>query len=289
MEEAAAVIERSGSSIHYWTAGPERSPLVVFTHDGLADHRMFDAQLATLWEAGYRTLRWDMRGHGRSQPLGKTPLTVRDLADDLLAVLDAITLGRPFCLVGQGLGGQVAQLVARWRPERAAALVLVATAQVAERVPVRRRVGWWWSRARLRCRDDGWLRHRVARAAALRRSAQTYAFAATDPLSRRHLVEILRATWLAAHPRPTYLEPSYPGTHYSSLAYVAAQPVLLLVGDHDAAGLRAARRWSERDPRCELVVVPYAGHRANQDNPTEFNHALVSFLAAHCPVPRGVR
>ena len=289
MEEAAAVIERSGASIHYWTAGPDRSPLVALTHDGLADHRMFDAQLPALWDAGYRTLRWDMRGHGRSQPLGKTPLTVRDLADDLVALVDGVTLGRPFCLVGQGLGGQVAQVVARWRPERVAALALVATARVADQVPPWRRLGWWWLRARLLCGDDAWLRHRVARSAALRRSAQTYAFSATDPMSRRHLVEILRAARLAAHPRPAFLEPTYPRTTYPAPAYLTAQPVLLLVGDHDAAGWRAARRWSERDPSCELVVVPHAGHHAGQDNPAELNQTLVSFLAAHCPVPRGVR
>lgn len=289
MEEAAAVIERSGSSIRYWTAGPERSPLVVLSHGGLMDHRMFDAQLSALWDAGYRTLRWDMRGHGRSQPLGKTSLTVRDLADDMLALVDALTLGRPFCLVGQGLGGLVAQVVARWRPERVAALVLVGATRVGDRVPLWRRLGWWWLRVRIRCRDDAWLRHRVARAAALRRGAQTYAFGATDPLSRRHLVEILRAAALAAHPRPAFLEPTYPQTTFPQPAFLTAQPVLLVAGDHDAAARRTARRWSQRDPRCDHVVIPHAGHHAGQDNPQEFNRRLVSFLAEHCPVPRGVR
>jgi 3-oxoadipate enol-lactonase len=62
-------IERSGTTLHYWLAGPVGHLLVVFTHGGGMDHRMFEAQQALVAKE-YRVLFWDMYVHGKSQPLG---------------------------------------------------------------------------------------------------------------------------------------------------------------------------------------------------------------------------
>ncbi|MGD9894233.1 MAG: alpha/beta fold hydrolase, partial [Dehalococcoidia bacterium] len=61
---------------------------VVFVHGHTLTHHMWDAQVAPLLAAGYRVLRYDLRGHGQSgAPLvGYTP---EDLAADLKTLLDA--------------------------------------------------------------------------------------------------------------------------------------------------------------------------------------------------------
>jgi 3-oxoadipate enol-lactonase len=68
----------------------------------------------------HRTLRYDMRGFGRS-PIEGPPLS---LAGDLVALLDGLELG-PASLVGVSVGGRVALEVAVARPDLAAKLVLV--------------------------------------------------------------------------------------------------------------------------------------------------------------------
>ena len=64
-------LDRSGSRLHYWLAGPAAAPLVVLAHGMTLDHRMFEQQMPVLADT-YRVLAWDMRGHGRSQPAGDT-------------------------------------------------------------------------------------------------------------------------------------------------------------------------------------------------------------------------
>ena len=76
------------------------------------DHRMFDEQLEPLAAAGYRVLTWDIRGHGRSQPIGRLPIDIADMTDDLLTVLDELGAVGPICVGGQSLGGSLGLSVA---------------------------------------------------------------------------------------------------------------------------------------------------------------------------------
>ena len=275
MQETAGVLHRSGSTIHYWVAGHHRAPLVAFTHGTSMDMRMFAPQLQAVWDAGYRTLRWDMRGHGRSRPIGTVPFTLANVGDDLLALLDSLLMGRQACLVGHSLGAHVSQHVVFARPERIAALVLVGSTCVT--VPARpwRTVLSASSPMVQRLRTGMALRHRLARASAVDPAVQTYAFEATDQFSKSELISVWRAstTRIRAHP-----------------GYRIEQPLLLTHGEYDFRRRvsRFAPKWAARDPRCEYEVVRRAGHHANQDNPAAFNAILVEFLARHFPIPRGL-
>ncbi len=87
MNEAERVLDRGRVSLHYWTGGPPGAPLVVLTHGAATDHRMFDPQVPVLHEHGFRTLRWDVRAHGRSRS-GHDRFRVSDAAEDIAALLD---------------------------------------------------------------------------------------------------------------------------------------------------------------------------------------------------------
>ena len=41
---------------------------------------------------------------------------------------------------------------------------------------------------------------------------------------------------------------------------------------------KIAPDWAARDPESRYIVIPGAGHNANQDNPTFFNRLLLEFL-----------
>ncbi len=78
--------------------------------------------------ARFRVLSMEHRGYARG-PVPQRPCRLDDLADDVVAVADALGLNR-FVPVGYSMGGAVAQLVWLRHPERVAGLVLAGTASV---------------------------------------------------------------------------------------------------------------------------------------------------------------
>ncbi len=116
-----------GVSIAYHRL-PGKSPGVLFLGGFMSD---MTGSKALALEAFCRTrgqafLRFDYRGHGASS--GKFEEgTIGLWAEDALAALDRLTEG-PQVLVGSSMGGWVALLVARQRPERVKALVGIAPA-----------------------------------------------------------------------------------------------------------------------------------------------------------------
>ncbi len=97
-------------------------PPIVLLHAGIADLRAWDALVPHLVGAGYRAVRFDHRGIGRS----KTESVDFSRRADVLAVMDALGIERA-ALVGNSLGGMTALDVAIESPRRVVALVLVAT------------------------------------------------------------------------------------------------------------------------------------------------------------------
>ena len=96
-------------------------PPIVLLHAGVADLRAWDDVVPHLNRAGYRVIRYDIRGLGRS--------TTEDVEfshqADLRAVLDASGVGRAV-LVGNTKGGGIAFDTAIESPERVVAVVGVA-------------------------------------------------------------------------------------------------------------------------------------------------------------------
>jgi 3-oxoadipate enol-lactonase len=93
-------------------------PPIVLMHAAVVDLRAWDAMVPGLVAAGYRAIRYDYRGFGR---------TVTEDVDfsnraDLLAVLDAFGIRRA-ALVGNSRGGQIAIDTAIEFPERVVAVV----------------------------------------------------------------------------------------------------------------------------------------------------------------------
>ncbi|WP_217164926.1 alpha/beta fold hydrolase [Streptomyces sp. AC512_CC834] len=97
---------------------------LVLVHGGESDRTQFAILRARLG-AGIRAISYDQRDSGITvNP--PVPYTLGVLADDLVALLDALGLQRAH-LLGTSFGGAVAQHVALRHPERVASLVLVAT------------------------------------------------------------------------------------------------------------------------------------------------------------------
>lgn len=120
------LVRRTGRIAYHRSEG--KSPGVLFLGGFMSD--MTGIKATTLeghcLETGRAFLRFDYSGHGQSDGRFEDG-TIGSWLDDALAVLDELT-GGPQILVGSSMGGWIAHLLARSRPERVCALIGVAAA-----------------------------------------------------------------------------------------------------------------------------------------------------------------
>jgi 3-oxoadipate enol-lactonase len=116
-----AHFDHDGARIHYEDSGGD-GPAILWSHGFLMDHTMFDRQVEGL--EGYRHIRWDERGFGRTESSG--PFTFWDSADDAIALLDHLAIDRAV-LAGMSQGGFLSLRAALTHPDRVRALILIDT------------------------------------------------------------------------------------------------------------------------------------------------------------------
>ncbi len=110
--------------LRYEFRGKRGSPALVFSGSLGTDLTMWEPQ-AELLKPRFCTLRYDIRGHGRSAvPPG--PYSIDDLGSDLVALLDRLGIERA-SLCGLSIGGMISMWVAAHAPERVDRLVLCCT------------------------------------------------------------------------------------------------------------------------------------------------------------------
>jgi pimeloyl-ACP methyl ester carboxylesterase len=120
---ASSTVRAGDLDVGLLDGGGDGVPLVL-VHGGESDRTQFTTIRARLG-AGIRAISYDQRDSGITvNP--PVPYTLGVLADDLVALLDALGL-RSAHLLGTSFGGALAQHAALRHPERVASLILVAT------------------------------------------------------------------------------------------------------------------------------------------------------------------
>jgi pimeloyl-ACP methyl ester carboxylesterase len=129
MIEKAGNLERPDGESLAWRRVDGAGPTVVWLGGFRSDMTGTKAQALADWAAaqGRAYLRFDYLGHGASSGDFRAKGTITRWREDTLAVLDELTEG-PAVLVGSSMGGWIACLAAMVRPERVAAMVLIAPA-----------------------------------------------------------------------------------------------------------------------------------------------------------------
>jgi pimeloyl-ACP methyl ester carboxylesterase len=120
-------VHANGTDIHYVEAG-EGEPLLLL-HAGLvstnpiwADHPAGWVSHMDTFAKHFRVIAPDTRGHGRTANPGGGPIPFTQLADDVVALIDALGLDRPM-ICGFSDGGVTATLVGIRSPESVRAVV----------------------------------------------------------------------------------------------------------------------------------------------------------------------
>ena len=98
----------NGITINYQIDGPDTAPETIVLINGLADDlESWGFQVPTLVEAGFRVLRFDNRGIGKSDS-PKGAYSSRQMADDAKALVDLLGIAK-FHLMGVSMGGMISQ------------------------------------------------------------------------------------------------------------------------------------------------------------------------------------
>ena len=251
----------------YWTRrAMEDAPWLVFLPGLTADHRLFDGQMAALGNR-YHCLVWDAPAHGASRPFD-LHFSMDDMAQYLHGILAAENIERPV-LVGQSMGGYVAQVfIARW-PEEVRGFIAIDSAPLSRA---------YFTRAELAL-----LKHTQGLYLAF--PWRLLLVAGSHGCAETAYGRRLMAMMMQGYSKQEYC--ALAGHGYRLIAeavearadYRLECPTLLLLGEHDKAASTARynRMWAAREGQ-QLVLVPGAGHNANTDNVDFVNREIEGFV-----------
>ena len=123
-------IDMNGSRFHVETFGNPANPAIVFLHGGPGGDYRGLLRLAGRHDGysltdEYFLVFWDQRGSGLSTRHNKELLTIDVYMDDLSALVNRYSPGRPVYLIGESWGGMFATEYINRNPQRVAGAVLI--------------------------------------------------------------------------------------------------------------------------------------------------------------------
>jgi 3-oxoadipate enol-lactonase len=259
-------IAANGINLNYRVEGPEGAPWVMFSNSLATNLSLWDVQAAELSES-FRVLRYDTRGHGKSDaPAGDYSLAM--LRDDVLGLLDALEVEKTH-IVGISLGGMTALELALATPERLGRIVVCdsrADAPPAFAASFDERVGI--------VRDKGM-------DAIVEQTLERWfspGFHAQKPPGLAAVGDMIRSTSLEGYIgcvralQKLDLLPRIGGV---------GVPTLFVSGADDiATPPEAMRAMHDAVPGSQFTLIEPAGHLSNVENPVDFMAAIGPFLNA---------
>jgi 3-oxoadipate enol-lactonase len=251
-----------GVSLHYRLDGPENAPVLVMSNSLGTTLDMWEPQMSALIQR-YRVLRYDTRGHGQSG-LPPTPYQVDRLGKDVLALMDALTIGKAmFC--GLSMGGMTGMWLGVNAPQRFSKLVLCNTAAKIGTPEV-------WN-SRIAAVEQGGTA--VVVPGVIQRWF-TEGFIKAQPAVVDRIAAMLLATPAAGYNAACGAVRDM--DQRDSIAAIRL-PTLVIAGTHDLSTPAAdGKAVADKIPGARYVEFP-AAHLSNVEVPEEFTKALTGFLA----------
>jgi 3-oxoadipate enol-lactonase/4-carboxymuconolactone decarboxylase len=253
-------VEIRGLATHVAVDGPPGAPVLLLLHSLGTNLHVWDAQAEAL-ERGLRVVRFDLRGHGLSEA-GTGPVTIEELADDALAVLDAVGVATAH-VGGVSIGGMIAQAMAARAPARVTSLILCDTALAIPPPEM------WRTRAQT-VRAEGVAA--IADATLARWVSPAYLASPAGRGLRSMLLRTSQAGYAAA-------AEALASADLTRTTSALRLPALVIVGELDpSTPVAAARALQGAIPGAELVVIPGAAHIPLVEHPDAVTAAIRSFL-----------
>ena len=233
---------------------------IVFTHGHSMNHGQWAPQVDALSKR-YRTVVWDVRGHGRSS-LPEGPVDPEDFSGDLVGLLDAMGI-ESATLCGLSMGGHISLQTAVRRPERVKGLILIGT-------PFTNSFNWFekltvpLNRLSVRLLPLEWTGRLTAQLLLrINPANKRYVEEAFQSMSRDHFLR--------------HWEGNLRMDSRADLGKVDC-PTLILHGDQDDLVRRQQAYLAAHIRGAEFHTIPNANHLTNLDNPSEVNAHIERFM-----------
>jgi pimeloyl-ACP methyl ester carboxylesterase len=272
---------RDGLSLHVLVWSDEGVPL-LFLHGFANEAHVWD-DVAPVFAPYYRTLAFDLPGHGDSDRDPARRYDHESMARDVASALDA--LGAPrVVLVGHSMGGRVAMRFAGLQPERLAGLVVVDAGPELDARGV----------LRIRLDAESGERSFASRAEAELALRRAYPLAGPAAIARlvQHTLRERSDGRLEAKLDPGFMEASRAldpaeraereraetAALWAALGKVPCPALVIRGAASDVLSPETADQMVESAlARGRLAVIPRAGHSVMLDNPGAFRDALEQF------------
>lgn len=237
----------------------------MFSHSLASSTVMWEPQVKHFVRS-FRVLRFDTRGHGKSEaPEG--PYTFQLLADDVLALLDSLQIEKVH-FVGLSMGGMIGQELALRHPDRLLSLTLSDTA--ARTPPEAVKV---WEQRIAQVQREG--------LQPLLEGTMERWFTDSFRKARSPLYVSIEQQFLRT-PTAGYIgcvQAIMKLDNVDKLASIRT-PTLVIVGEEDmGTPVSVARELHARIEGSKLVIIPHARHLSNVEQAEQWNRELEGFLA----------
>jgi len=220
----------------------------------------------------FRVVLHDHRGTGASSR-SRIAYSIRQMADDVLALMDALKIQRAH-LVGHSTGGAIAQLLALDHPARVDRIVLSATwagpdpyfkAVFDLRLKILRDAGpqAYLTDGIFRAFPPAWLQAHAALIAATGEERMA-AFPGIE-------IEASRIAAVQAHDLR------------ARIGAIAKPALVVCAADDAVTPLAYSQELASRIPGAQLATLPMGGHFVPQVDPDGYNRAVLSFLTEEAP------
>ena len=241
---------------------------LVFLHGLGGGHAAWDGQVEHFGRRGYRCIAWDQPGYGGTPTV--EPYTLKTVTDALELQMGSDRV----VLVGQSMGGFVAQEMYARFPDRIAALVLAFTS------PAFGGTGSQFARqfiaARVGPLDEGKTMAQLAKAL-----MPTLRGTKSDPQGLARAERVMSAIPPETYRKAVQMLTTFDRRH--ELEKIAVPTLLVAGSDDKIAPPSAMQSMARRIPHAEFVLLEGCGHLGPMDQPQAFNGALEDFLQRRSP------
>lgn len=267
-------------NISYVVQGGEHGTdgAVVLLHDIVGGAYTWESVLSRLAGLNRTVYAIDMLGYGQSDRPWPADTSIWGHADALSFLFQQLNLTN-IVLVGQGIGGGVAQVLAsRLTPDRVAALVLVDTICYEHTFAPN------WPLSDMRKYQDPELAKHQELKDLIADLQQTLPNGTANPDDLKDHLDTYVQPWNDQIGMEAFLQqvrlllPNYSNSVSSDLRTMG-KPTLIIWGGRDAQiPLKYAQRLHREIPESRLVIIPDAGHMILFDASDQVANALEDFI-----------
>jgi pimeloyl-ACP methyl ester carboxylesterase len=268
---ATQFLEVGTTRFAYRRFGTPGSAPLVFVQHFMGNLDNFDPAVSDALAPGREIILFDNAGVSASS--GTAPDTVTAMATDAISFIAGLDL--PFVdLLGHSMGGEVAQMIALYRPELVRRLILVGTGPRGGALQAPEVAALFTKRDELG--DDMWLP--IMFSPSEKSQAAGRAFLDRIHARSEDRDALVGAETIAAH-RAAAREWGTPAE--GSFDYLAriAQPTLVVNGNNDIV-IPTINSYTlyQHLPNAELMLLPDANHGSHFQYPALFARRVIDFL-----------